>query len=312
MTRGGRLGWIWMVLLVGGSLSLSRMTPVVGAQGEGDYEIFIAGRYCETDPGGTYDPTCLPADGVVVTVIGPDGTGYGSCSLTAPDPEAAGSLAGCFVDVPFGATLTVTEDASTVRDGYAPTENPKTVTTPARSDAGERGIAALFDNVLQTGTAAAPDTAGEGDVAGAGDAENGQTAQVPAADQPQGQPVTVVEGTCDEPGTPVAALGSAVPPSGDRLGSSIAVIAASGLGTVPLTLDALLADAHAIVVRSEGADGTVLACGEIGAVADADGVASIGLRAVDESDVVGIAYLAQSASDESLTEVSFFVAEGLT
>lgn len=68
---------------------------------------------------------CEPAAGVAFTVTLPSGEEIGACT-TEIDTMQDRTAGFCSVEVPLG-TLVVTEDLSTVTEGYAPVENPRTV-----------------------------------------------------------------------------------------------------------------------------------------------------------------------------------------
>ena len=68
---------------------------------------------------------CEPAAGVEVSVETTDGEALGSCTTEAGTIQDM-EVGFCYVDVPVG-TVVVTEDVTTVPDGYAPVENPRTI-----------------------------------------------------------------------------------------------------------------------------------------------------------------------------------------
>jgi len=116
----------------------------------------------------------------------------------------------------------------------------------------------------------------------------------------------VRNGTCTALGEVTAILASPASPSGDRVGQESATAVASSYSEVPLTLEALLAEAFAIDISGPDGDQPV-ACGEIGGAIDANGALSIGLRPFGDSGHAGVAYLAPAA-DPSLTGISLFLA----
>ena len=138
----------------------------------------------------------------------------------------------------------------------------------------------------------------------------------PAAAVDEGRPAHIHTGSCADEGDlgdVVQALNNLTLPTGTGAGQeALAVPVESSLTTVPLTLDAILAEDHAVNVHlSVDEVGTYIACGEIGGViSDADGSVTIGLREQDDSGFAGVAYLAPGA-DGASTLVSVFVAEGL-
>jgi len=120
--------------------------------------------------------------------------------------------------------------------------------------------------------------------------------------------VHIHAGTCDNPGDVVAPMTSLTSPAGERAGAGSATIAATSYSAVPLALDALLANPHAIDVH-RAADDVSIACGEIGGVRDDNGALSVGLRPANASGFSGIAYLGPLAGNLSQTGISTFLAE---
>jgi hypothetical protein len=126
---------------------------------------------------------------------------------------------------------------------------------------------------------------------------------------------SIHEGICGALGAVVASLSPLTVPAGPHEGPATAVSAAMSIGTVPLTLDELLAGDHAVTVQAPGAasDG-VIACGEIGGVRDEFGALLMVLRAVpgtgDSAAGVGIAFLGPS-SDDADTDIVLIVTDGV-
>jgi len=133
----------------------------------------------------------------------------------------------------------------------------------------------------------------------------------PAAPAPvAGRPAHIHSGNCVNLGDIVAPLTDLTEPAGQAEGQTNRASAAeSSFTNVPLTLDAILADDHAINVHlSADQIGTYIACGEIGGVRDANGALTIGLRELNDSGFTGIAFLAPAA-DGASTDVSVFIAQ---
>jgi plastocyanin len=137
------------------------------------------------------------------------------------------------------------------------------------------------------------------------------TTTAPAAPAPvAGRPAHIHSGDCVNLGDIVAPLTDLTKPAGQAEGQvNRAMAAESSFTNVPLTLDAILADDHAINVHlSADQIGTYIACGEIGGVRDANGALTIGLRELNNSGFTGIAFLAPAA-DGASTDVSVFIAQ---
>jgi hypothetical protein len=123
-------------------------------------------------------------------------------------------------------------------------------------------------------------------------------------------PVHIHSGNCDELGEVVAPLSDLVAPEGDRVGQrNRAAQGATSFTNVPLTLDAILAEDHAINAHlSADQIDVYIACGEIGGVKAPDGSLTIGLREESDSGYTGIAYLVPGA-DGASTDVTVFLAD---
>ena len=123
-------------------------------------------------------------------------------------------------------------------------------------------------------------------------------------------PVHIHSGNCDELGEVVAPLTDLTAPEGDRVGQrNRASQGVTSFTNVPLTLDAILAEDHAINAHlSADQIDVYIACGEIGGVMAPDGSLTIGLGEESDSGYTGIAYLAPGA-DGASTDVTVFLAE---
>ena len=125
------------------------------------------------------------------------------------------------------------------------------------------------------------------------------------------RPAHIHSGDCENLGEIVAPLTDLTAPAGQAVGQrNRAAIAETSFTRVPLRLDAIVADDHAVNVHLSAEEiGTYIACGEIGGVIDpATGALVIGLREQNNSGFTGIAYLAPGA-DGASTDVSLFIAE---
>lgn len=143
-----------------------------------------------------------------------------------------------------------------------------------------------------------------------GAAVAGVAALAQDADSPP-RPVSLRLGSCDDLGEEVEALGTATLPENvplDRVGQEAATSAETSFATIPLTLDALLAEPHALAIAAGGDDpDALLACGEIGGIIDENGALTLGLREWGGSGYAGIAYLFPAEESPS-TLASIFVA----
>ncbi len=98
-------------------------------------------------------------------------------------------------------------------------------------------------------------------------------------------------GDCSMPGDVVAPLSDVTVVGNDAQGADSHIHVDVGQSTVPLPLDAILADDHSILVHQSADDiPTVIACGAIGGH-DVDGSFLVGLGPVAGSSYAGIAWL---------------------
>jgi uncharacterized cupredoxin-like copper-binding protein len=135
--------------------------------------------------------------------------------------------------------------------------------------------------------------------------------ETPDGQDAEGRRATIVAGGCDEGdfGEAVASLTDLTAAAGDAVGQENAAgLAETSLTNVPLSLDDLLADDHAVVAQlSADEDAGAIACGEVGGVLDENGDLVVALRQQNGSGFTGIAYL--SDAGDGTTNVSLFVAQ---
>jgi hypothetical protein len=127
----------------------------------------------------------------------------------------------------------------------------------------------------------------------------------PASAQQTGATAEIRQGNCDEVGDVVSPLVEARLPAGDRRGHPAAMPAANSFTTVPLSLDALTASDHAIVVPFPVED-ELVACGDIGGTLIETGALIVGLAPQGDEGISGIAYLSPGAGPAQ-TNVSLFI-----
>lgn len=145
-----------------------------------------------------------------------------------------------------------------------------------------------------------------GSMALAAIAQDATPEATPTADA--SRPAHIHTGSCDEVGEVVVPLENLVLPTGTAAGHTDAVLAETSFTSVPLTLDAILAEDHVVNVHMSADEIDVyIACGEIGGVLDANGALVIGLAEQDGSGYEGIAFLSPNADGVS-TDVSVFIA----
>ncbi len=127
---------------------------------------------------------------------------------------------------------------------------------------------------------------------------------------PLPRPVYLYAGSCDDLGEIQWPLNSLMSPEGEDGGSSDTDRTEySFTANVPISTELMLVGEYAINVHASGEDlDNVIACGNIGGVADSVGTLVIGLREQNGSDVTGIAVLSPSPADAAMTYVSAFIA----
>lgn len=247
------------------------------------FPLSSAAAYCEPGYMGPF-VGCTPWEGVTVSLQSADGTFATSCVTAGTDRAAV-----CTVNVPFGSMIIASIDPSAVPDGYA-LEKPATqeIQIPAGPPEGEFGGPVY---VLLPATQDAPTVATVGDTG-----EGGVGAALFAT-------------TCDalDPDAqPAALLNDSLLAQGTSVGLEGAVPVATGYTVVPLPLDAVVDGGHSLVVFAEDDPEKVVACGAIGGVLDSNGALTIGLTPVEDSGMVGVAYLSEQ-EDGAATGISLFV-----
>lgn len=126
-------------------------------------------------------------------------------------------------------------------------------------------------------------------------------------------PVHIHAGSCAEGelGDIVAPLTDITGAAGAIVGNQNATLAETSSTNVPLPLDAILAEDHAINARRSADEiGEYIACGEIGGAVNENGALVIGLREQNRSGYSGVAYLSPG-DDGASTDVSVFLAQDL-
>jgi hypothetical protein len=281
------------------AMSLASAIPSA-AQSEGTFTLTVGTYLCDVNPYETSDATCEPAAGVVVVVTLESGEPIGSCTSESEPTPNGGVFSGCGVDgVPFNATLLVTEDTASIPAGYVPINSPQVFQTTDLIPGGGDGpvLDLIYVQAVEPPAATPQDTVSP-------------TASV--TDDAQGWPAAIYTGSCDDLGNVAAPLPAIHDPQGPPVGQASAIEASTTSTIVPVPLDLLIDQPHAIVVLESTAPSAAdIACGDIGGVDNDDGELVIGLQQVGDSDFIGMAYLAYSPADPSQTAVSIFLAPGL-
>jgi hypothetical protein len=128
-----------------------------------------------------------------------------------------------------------------------------------------------------------------------------------------GRPIHVHGGSCNDlAATPRYPLTDLVLPGGTFVGSIEAAVSEVSYTVIDVSLEALLAEPHAINAHLSHEDmSTYVACGDIGGTPSPDGSIVIGLREQNGSGFTGIAHLIPDSVDANRTRVTVFLANGL-
>ena len=126
---------------------------------------------------------------------------------------------------------------------------------------------------------------------------------------PLPRPTFLYAGSCDDLDQIQWPLNDLMSPDGDDRGSDDTDRTEySFTANVPLTIEQMLGGAFAVNVHESDEEmGNVIACGNIGGVADAVGQLVIGLKEQGGSDVTGIVVLSPSPANATMTYVSAFI-----
>jgi hypothetical protein len=268
-----RMVYLTMALLLTSTMaSTVAAFPDGGDPEGGSYP--IAAYLCDSDPG-NWSPYsnrsigggCEPLEGVTFSAaLERDGVELDTCTT-----DGDGT---CAVDVPGDVPLLITEDVSTVPDGYAPRENPVGGYN-ATEFRGSR-VYNLPEGAPLTPTAIPP------------------TPTPGSRNPPTGPGVSqaaIVPGTCAKPDvsrTPLVLFPVAAP-NGELAGAEATDPVETTDSVSELYLDQLLADPYTVTVYDQDDASVALACGEMGGIVGPDGSVAIGLQAVNGSRYSGIA-----------------------
>lgn len=148
-------------------LAFASIGSAVAAQEDETFSLGIVVVNCDVNPPAQItqpEDGCAPGNGIEFIATDAGGTVIGTCVSQIPDVEDA-YTGGCSMEIPFGSTVTVTQNMATVPAGYAPMENAQLFTAPDAPPTGFLG-GPVFVNMLQDGGESVIDT-------GSGVAEDG-------------------------------------------------------------------------------------------------------------------------------------------
>lgn len=120
-------------------------------QAEGAFDLGIVAVNCDDQRPANItvqEEGCRPAEGIVFTATIENGDAIGSCTAQVAD-VAAPITAGCSIAIPYGATVVVNEDPSTVPAGYGIVQQAQRYTAPDSAPTGQVG-GVIFVNLLQS------------------------------------------------------------------------------------------------------------------------------------------------------------------
>ena len=140
------------------------------------------------------------------------------------------------------------------------------------------------------------------------DEEQAAGTATPVGDQNEtpARPVRIVTGTCDAPGDPVLDLLEATYPVGERVGAPDSVVAETSFTRAPMLLGDLMAEPHAITVsESFDAPDSLIACANLGGIADELGGIVIGLTPQNDSGYAGTIFMTANDANGT-TDISVF------
>lgn len=159
-------------------LAFASIGSAVSAQEENTFSLGVVVVNCDVNaPAQITVPEdgCAPATGIEINATDATGSVISTCisDVAIPGESFTG---GCSLEIPFGSTVTVTENMATVPAGYAPLENAQAFTAPDAPPTGFLG-GPIFVNMLQDGGESVIDT-------GSGVAEDGLPNTGTGASQP--------------------------------------------------------------------------------------------------------------------------------
>lgn len=151
------------------------------------------------------------------------------------------------------------------------------------------GMSLVFSTMLLAGSAAAQDS----------------TPAATPGGPPEGYPVAIHQGTCDDPTSePAFEIGNAVTPGVTEEGNDVTTVGESdqvlvlteASSTIEVTLGDLGEENHVVAVHQSPDDyDTIIACGQISGVVD-EGKLVVALAPVGGSPVVGVAIFNEDTS----------------
>jgi hypothetical protein len=243
---------------------------------------------------------CEPAAGIVVDVSYSDGSYIGSCTTELTDTPYGTQMSYCAVEgVPLNATLVITQDSSTIPDGYSPINDAQTLVVGDLIPGGGDQSTITFINIKTDGN--------DGLLPPGSDEKEVEVDGVTPPSTGDEFPAFVQRRTCDNPGEISLALEHVTAETGLSVGLDSAIRPQISNSTVAMSLDVLIDEPHSIVVYESTAENApVMLCGNIGGLDNDDGVLYIGLADQGDSGFTGLASLAYSERAGE-TDIAIFI-----
>lgn len=140
------------LILILVTLALASLGSTAFAQDAGTYSLGAVLVNCDVNaPAQITMPEdgCAPGNGIEVIATDATGTVISTCVSDVAIPGES-FTAGCTLEIPFGSTVTVTQNLATIPAGYAPIDNAQEFTAPDEPPTGFLG-GPVFVNMLQDG-----------------------------------------------------------------------------------------------------------------------------------------------------------------
>ncbi len=131
------LGSFGLFALLVGLLAPLSVSATAQGDSSGQYAVVVVSSICDASPNETVDFTCEALPGATILFTSEGGSVIGSCVTELTTYQGAPS-ASCSLLVNYGATVVVSQDPTTVPDGYVLTQNNVLFIAPD-ADSGSTG-----------------------------------------------------------------------------------------------------------------------------------------------------------------------------
>lgn len=144
------------------TLAIASIGTAVSAQDADTYALGVVVVNCDVNPPAQItiaEEGCAPGDGIEITATDSTSNVIATCIADIAEPGES-FTAGCSLDIPYGSTVTVTQNMATIPAGYAPIDNAQEFTAPNEPPTGFLG-GPIFVNMLQEGAESVVDSGTE-------------------------------------------------------------------------------------------------------------------------------------------------------